>query len=294
MRKIEVEVLITLHDAVTLPTFLYNSETWPLNVTISKELDKMELWAWKSMLGLPKTTPTAAVMFVSGALFASIRVRIKQLIYLHKILQKPTDHWTNTSLSALQQQNIGWAKQVNKNLEEWGLETDWNTIRTKSARGWKRQVYETAEKINKEKILEECHKKERGEHHIKTKTKSLIPLLENEEYVRRPQSFMAKNNKLIARAYTMGRFGMLQCAANFSTGYGSKMCTKCNVVDDEAHRMNHCPVWAEINLINSNNPIDYDLIYSDDENESFEIVNRIIAMWDLGNNRNCMRSSDTN
>ena len=294
MRKIEVEVLITLHDAVTLPTFLYNSETWPLNVTISKELDKMELWAWKSMLGLPKTTPTAAVMFVSGALFASIRVRIKQLIYLHKILQKPTDHWTNTSLSALQQQNIGWAKQVNKNLEEWGLETDWNTIRTKSARGWKRQVYETAEKINKEKILEECHKKERGEHHIKTKTKSLIPLLENEEYVRRPQSFMAKNNKLIARAYTMGRFGMLQCAANFSTGYGSKMCTKCNVVDDEAHRINHCPVWAEINLINSNNPIDYDLIYSDDENESFEIVNRIIAMWDLGNNRNCMRSSDTN
>ena len=84
MRRIEVEVLITLHEAVTLPTLLYNSETWPLNATISKELDKMELWAWKSMLGLPKTTPTAAVMFVSGALFASVRVRIKQLIYLQR------------------------------------------------------------------------------------------------------------------------------------------------------------------------------------------------------------------
>ena len=114
------------------------------------------------MLGLPKTTPTAAVMFASGALFASIRVRIKQLIYLHKVLQKPDNHWTNTSLSALRQHNIGWAKQVDGNLEEWSLETDWNIIKTKSANGWKRQVYETAEKINKDRILEECHKKERG------------------------------------------------------------------------------------------------------------------------------------
>ena len=82
-------------------------------------------------------------------------------------------------------------------------------------------MYETAEKINKEKILEECHKKERGEHRIRTKTKTLVPLLENEEYVLKPQSFMHKNNKLIARAYIMGRYGMLQCAANFSNGYGS-------------------------------------------------------------------------
>ena len=61
-------------------------------------LDKMKIWAWKSMLGLPKTTPTAAVMFATGGLYASIRVQIKQLIYLHKLLQKPEDHWTRTTL----------------------------------------------------------------------------------------------------------------------------------------------------------------------------------------------------
>ena len=294
MRRIEVEVLITLHESVTLPTLLYNSETWPLNATIRKELDKMELWAWKSMLGLPKTTPTAAVMFASGALYASIRVQIKQLIYLHKLLMKPENHWTRTTLNSLKRHDIGWAKQIKENLDEWEMETDWEVIRTKSANEWKRGVYNAAERKNKQKILEECHKKVRGVSSIKTKTKSLIPILENEEYSRKPQTFMTKNNKLKARAYIMGRFGMLQCAANFSNGYGGKNCVKCNVIDDEQHRINHCPEWGDINLISTNECIDFGLIYDDDDDVSMQVIERIISMWDLGNNMNCMRSADPN
>ena len=118
----------------------------------------MEIWAWKSMLGLPKTTPTAAVMFASGALYASTRVQIKQLIYLRKLLQKPENHWTRTTLNSLRQHGIGWAKQIKENLEEWELETNWEVIRTKSANEWKRCVYEAAEMKNKTKILEECYK----------------------------------------------------------------------------------------------------------------------------------------
>ena len=294
MRRIEVEVLITLHESVTLPTLLYNSETWPLNATIRKELDKMEIWAWKSMLGLPKTTPTAAVMFATGSLYASIRVQIKQLIYLHKLLQKPENHWTRTTLNSLRRHNIGWAKQINGNLEEWELESNWELIRTKSANEWKRRVYEAAERKNKQKILEECYKKVRGESSIKTKTKSLIAILEDEDFTRKPQPFITKSNKLIARAYIMGRYGMLQCAANFSNGYGGKNCKRCQVIDDEQHRINHCPEWKNINLVDTNECIDFSLIYDDDDDISMRVVKQVIAMWDLGNNVNCMRSVDPN
>ena len=294
MRRIEVEVLTTLHNAVTLPTLLYNSETWPLNATIRKELDKMELWAWKSMLGLPKTTPTAAVMFVTGALYASIRVQIKQLIYLHKVLQKTENHWTITTLKALRRHNTGWAKQVEENLDEWQLETNWDNIRTKSKNEWKKQVYAAAEKKNREKILGECFKKERGSSQIKTKTRRLVQTLENESLTREPQPFMIKNNKLIARAYIMGQYGMLQCAANFSNGYGGKNCQSCSVEDNESHRMNHCPEWSNINLANSNENIDYESIYSENVEDSMKVVRKIIELWDLGNNRNCMRSTGLN
>ena len=290
MRRIEVEVLITLHDAVTLPTLLYNSETWPLNSAIKKEIDKIELWAWKSMLGLPKTTPTAAVMFATGALYASIRVMVKQLIFLHKVLRKQDSHWTKTTLNTLQQYNIGWAKQIGDNLEEWNLETDWNAIKMKSPNAWKKQVYDAAERINKQKILSECYKKERGNSIIKTKTKRLIPILENDNYSREPQHFMNKN-KLVARAYIMGRYGMLQCAANFSNGYGGKNCATCNVIDDESHRMNHCPKWGSINLADLDEYIDYDLIHAECEEDSMRVARLILTLWDLGNNRNCMAST---
>ena len=83
------------------------------------------------MLGLPKTTPTAAVMYVTGSLFASIRVQTKQLVYLQKVLKKNEGHWTRKTLETLQRHDIGWAKQIQDNLREWGLEMDWDIIRAK-------------------------------------------------------------------------------------------------------------------------------------------------------------------
>ena len=88
----------------------------------------------------------------------------------------------------------------------------------------------------------------------------------------------------------MGRYGMLQCAANFANGYGSKMCSKCGVEDNETHRINDCPEWIGINRHNSAEKIDYSCIYSDDQNEIIKVVQQILSMWDLGNGRNCMIS----
>ena len=68
------------------------------------------------------------------------------------------------------------------------------------------------------------------------------------------------------------------------------MCKKCNVEDDESHRMNFCSEWGDINRLKSSDKIEYDLIFSANQNESIEIVELIIKMWDLGNNRYCMRS----
>ena len=57
---------------------------------------------------------------------------------------------------------------------------------------WKRQVYEAAEKKNKARVLEECYKKVRGNSEAKTKTKTIIPNLENPGYQRRPHPFITK------------------------------------------------------------------------------------------------------
>ena len=46
--------------------------------------------------------------------------------------------------------------------------------------------------------MSDCIEKRRNGEKEKTKTKSLIPDLENEEYTRQPHSVLKENNKLIA------------------------------------------------------------------------------------------------
>ena len=183
---------------------------------------------------------------------------------------------------------------MDENLEAWGLEISWDAIKIKTKKQWKAEVHAAAETMNKQQILQDCYKKQRGGDVIKMKTKTLIPILEQTTYKRQPQPFMNKNNKLIARAYIMGRYGMLQCAANYSNGYGGKACRKCGVDDTESHRINYCTEWRSIILVDCDEKINFDSIYSENENDSMKIVHRILCMWDLGNNNNCMRSGDPN
>ena len=47
------------------------------------------------------------------------------------ILKKNEGHWTRKTLETLERHDIGWAKQKQDNLREWGLEMDWDIIRAK-------------------------------------------------------------------------------------------------------------------------------------------------------------------
>ena len=290
MKRIEMDYFIKLHEAVTIPTLLYDAETWPFNATTMACMDRFEVWAWKSMIGLPKTTPTVAVMFCCGSLYPSIRIKMKQLLYLHKVLQKGSESGIYSTLSEVNEQNIGWAKQIKGIIESWELEENWEVIKAKTYNTWKKEVEQKAEIKNKEKLLEECMNKKRGANSYKTKTKTIVPLLENPDYVRKPQSFMKTNNKIMARAYIMGRYGMLQCAANYSTGYATKDCRECGVTDDENHRMNYCTLWRDVNLYAVNEKMNFDDIYSDEYAKSLKIIECVLLMWDLGNGKNTMRN----
>ena len=100
------------------------------------------------MLGLPVTTPNAAIIHTTGSLYASIRVQIKQLIFLQKVLKREDDHWTKITLYALREHNTGWAKQAEETLQQWALETDWKEISQMSIIEWKNIVMLAVERRN--------------------------------------------------------------------------------------------------------------------------------------------------
>ena len=290
MKRMGMKVILQLHESESIPAFLYNAETWTLTKTEKMMLDKAEIQAWKRMIGLPQTTPTAGIILTTGSLFTSIRIEVKQLLYLHRILLKEDDHWTKTTLLSLKQHECGWAKQISKLLELWELPEDWADIEAKRTKEWKKEVLNAAERRNKLRLKEECEVKSRGTAKLKTKTHFVNEVLEDPKFERKPATLITKHQSLAhARALIMGRFHMLQCANNFSMGSGGKMCLDCNATDDEDHRINTCKKWSNINLYHSQSKLNFEDIYSDDTEECLKVINTIFSMWDLENGRNEMR-----
>ena len=291
MKPIGTKIMFQLHEAETLPALLYNAETWTLSAAEKKSLDQMEIYAWKQMLGLPKTTPNAAVIHTTGSLYTSIRVEMKQLIFLHKVLTREEGNWTKTTLYALRDHNTGWAKQADETLQQWVIETNWTKISQKSKNEWKAEVKLAAEKRNTEKLKDECLSKSRGETRHKTKTKHLIDILDDPNYKRAPDTLIQENQSIVfARALIMGRFGMLKCANNFSHGSGGKLCKECAVIDDEDHRINYCKKWETVNLYNAQDKIAFDDIYSKELDKCEAVINKILSVWDLDNGKNDIRA----
>ena len=214
------------------------------------------------MIGLPKTTPTAAIMFSVGALFALIRIEMKQLLYLLRVLHKNPSHWTRVTLLVLWEKQIGWAKQVLGLLTKWGLESDWLAIQQETSTQWKIKVKQ-AEKQNQVRLKEECESKMRGETRQKTKTKFVEAEINSADYERRLDPFLAKHESLTyAKVLIMARYGMLDCANNYASKYGGRMCKLCNAIDDENHRMNLCKKWETINYYTSQTKVDFNDVYS--------------------------------
>ena len=90
-----------------------------------KTVNRIELYALKKMFQLPTTTPTPAIVYATGTLYTEVRVIKKQLLYLHKLLQKGPDSWAKKTLEIHKEKRIGWARMIMDVLESWQMETDW-------------------------------------------------------------------------------------------------------------------------------------------------------------------------
>ena len=73
-------------------------------------------------------------------------------------------------------------------------------------------------------------------------------------------------------------------------GKNSNHCNLCKVVDDENHRINYCLEFKDRNLFDSPLKIDFDSIYSDDDEAVGIIIEVVNELWDLKNGGNQMRT----
>ena len=289
LKQIESMVLLELHDKITIPSLLANSESWILNKGETNDLEKIEFQALRNLFDLPCHTPNPALLFTLGTIYTDLRMEKKRLIYLHRILTREDTNWTKMTLNILDNREIGWAKSIRNTLQQLNLPTDFAMIKQFRPNEWKQKVEEKIEKRNKERILEECHKETNGTKTRKTKTKHIVDAIEEEEYARKPEKILTHLNKQQTKTLIIARFHMLECGNNFK-GSLSEICRTCDVIDTENHRLNYCPKFRLINCYDSDEKFSFENIYSDDVATVKRTIEVIEKTWNTRNAHGTMSS----
>ena len=118
LNQIESAVLLELHEKMNITGFLNNSETWVLNKGDTQQIEIIEMQALKSLFDLPLHTPNAAITYTFGTTYTKLRIEQKQLIYLHRILNRNDNSWTKKTLLLLKDMEIGWYSNIKTILSE--------------------------------------------------------------------------------------------------------------------------------------------------------------------------------
>ena len=277
MRGVESRVLVILFEKCIMTSLLNNSESWTLCKTEEEQIYKIGI----KTINLPTTTPSAAIIHSFGILYMTQAVDMRRFMYLHKVLNREDQHWTKVMLDHLNILQIGWAKNVNEELIQYQLETDWNKIKLKSKREWKRTVEEAVDKINKEKILMNCTTETPQGTKVNTKTQHTHNKITTVDvYRREPLKEIIQGNRQRTKTLILARHGMLECGTNFK-GTLVEICQDCNVTDNEYHRLNECTKWEHLNQVNNPEKIVFANIYSDNTEILNSIIEGIDDVWEF-------------
>ena len=121
---------------------------------------------------------------------------------------------------------------------------------------------------------------------IKSKTANILKQIETKNYERKANKEIIESNKLDARTIIMARYGMLLCGKNYK-GTLKENCDQCNIIDNEDHRLNHCPKWDN-NFSNKQEKTDFNNIFSTNIEKIKKIIGKVQTVWNVKNGSGSM------
>ena len=62
-----------------------------------------------------------------------------------------------------------------------------------------------------------------------------------------------------------------------------EICNLCNVIDDENHRLNNCPIYKSVNYFDTQCKVDFNEVFSTNINVLRPLVKQIGKVWNVKN-----------
>ena len=136
------------------------------------------------------------------------------------------------------------------------------------------------EKINQNKLRDECYETKMGVTKAKTKTIFVLEKVNSADYKRGIMHPIEKLSRYEAKVLILSRFHMLECGKNFK-GTLPEICPACNVIDDEQHRLNSCTRFRTINLCDCAEKLDFNDVYQSDITVIKKMIDSIGKVWNM-------------
>jgi exonuclease III len=150
LSRIKMSTFLELHEKCLLPALLYNSETWILSANDINMLNTLQTQAFQKYMKTPNSTPKLAYYAELGIYPLYTQVQIRQLMYLHKLLNRTgraSEALHTESLSTGTQnpsrrpnQPKSWFNHITSMLNRYGLPTRFTTIEHIPKSRWKTMV----------------------------------------------------------------------------------------------------------------------------------------------------------
>ena len=168
----QIESLLILSKLVFVPRLIYNFEAW--SGLIIKEINILRTSQLKflmPMLEVPKGTPTASPYLELGILPINFEIKIKQLLYLKRILDKKNDDPVQMCYREMLKfsEEVNWASDVLGLRKKYSLPLHDDNVKNMGVKDWKRIVKST--------IYREAFWELKAECYSNKKTRSLTNIL---------------------------------------------------------------------------------------------------------------------
>ena len=164
--KYHFNVALLLYQALFLSTVLFNSQTWSnLRNKDYDQLKKLQSKFIKRIVGVSYSTCTAFTFLELGILPIECEIHIRQLNYLHRILNLPEDDpvhemWKNMTVFS-ECGEVNWWTGVSNLLEKYGLHQDLDKVKEMSKASFKELVKKQVRQYALNELLAECQSKKK-------------------------------------------------------------------------------------------------------------------------------------
>ena len=232
LRGKEMNTILKLHEACTIPTLLYGLESVLLTKKEYDDIEKINSRIMKRIIDTPESTPLELILMETDSTTTKCKIDERQMMDYLKGRRK------NIDTDNIPKDN--WHKKVQQTMNEYYINEE--IILGHSTKKTKEIIKEKMLDHKRDAIMKASQKKSKVKH-----------LIENNSYKHikdQRGTYMMQMTAHQSAAIFAIRTRMLAVKGNYPTQYKEKNCRWCNEQEEtQSHILNNCPGFIDDSIM---------------------------------------------